>query len=447
MNRWMLIAVALALPRAADAQDPLPARIDAIVAEELADESSAGVAVEVIHKAKVIVRKGYGKANVELDVPMTERNVFRIGSITKQFTAAGIMRLVERGKLKLDDDVGKLLPDAPLHGKHVTVAQLLTHTSGIKNYTELKELQRGLPLPPERLYTLLKDQSFDFEPGQGWHYSNSNYYLLGLIIEKVSGKKYRDFLRDEVIARAGLKNTSYCDNDPIIPNRAQGYTPDGPRLKNASPIDMSAPFAAGALCSTVDDLVVWAQALAGGKVVSAASYAKMTTPVKVPGDGKGPQYGFGLGLGDREGHRRIAHNGGINGFTSRLTSFPDDGLVVAVLANTDGGLPDPITARIVGEVLGMKTPVPNAVALPDPKKFIGDFKMTDKGELHLLHVFVEGGKLWVHDSFDNRTDRLDYQGGDEFQVAHTPLKAHIRPDAIDVVLPDATKMIGARVKK
>ena len=447
MNRWIFVALALALPRVALAQNDLPARIDALVTEVMADESSAGVAVEVVRKGQVIVRKGYGKANVELDVPMTERNVFRIGSITKQFTAAAIMRLVERGKLKLDDDVGKLLPDAPLSGKHVTIAQLLTHTSGIKNYTELKEIREPLPLPKERLYALLKDQPFDFEPGQGWHYSNSNYYLLGLIIEKISGRKYRDFLRDDVIARAGLKNTTYCDNDPIVPNRAEGYSPDGPHLKNAAPIDMSAPFAAGALCSTVDDLVAWSQALAGGKVVTPASFAKMTTPVKVPGDGKGPQYGFGLGLGAREGHRRIGHNGGINGFTSSLATFPDDGLTVVVLANTDGGIPDTLVARIVGEVLGLQTPAPKPVSLPDPKKFLGDFKMTDKAEIHLLHVFVENGRLWVHDSFDDRTDRLDYQGGDEFLVAHTPLKAHIRPDGLDVVFPDGHKLTGPRVKK
>ena len=428
------------------AQSDLPARIDAIVGQVMADEASAGAAVEVVYKGQVVLAKGYGKANVELDVPMSEHNVFRIGSITKQFTAAAIMRLVERGKLKLDDDVGKLLPDAPLQGKHITLAQLLTHTSGIKNYTELKEVHGPLPLPKERLYLLLKDQPFDFEPGQSWHYSNSNYYLLGLIIEKVSGRKYRDFLQGEVIARAGLKHTLYCDNDPIIPNRVEGYSPDGPRVKNAEPVDMSAPFAAGALCSTAGDLVAWAQALAGGKVVTPASYTKMTTPVKTA-DGKGPPYGFGLGLGNRDGHRRVAHNGGINGFTSVLVTFPDDGLIVAVLANTDGTIPDALAQRIVGEVLGLATPLPKVVALPDPKQFLGDFKMTDKAEVHLLHVFAEGGRLWLYDSFDGRTDRLDYQGGDEFAVAHTPLKVHIREGGIDIVLPDGTKMSGPREKK
>jgi len=284
MRHILVVAVTLGFAHPAAADD-LAARIDTIVADALADEASAGVAVEVVRRGQVIVKKGYGKANVELDVPMTERNVFRIGSITKQFTAAAIMRLVERGGLKLDDDVGKLLPDAPLHGKHVTLAQLLTHTSGIKNYSELKEVHQPPPLPPARLYALLKDQPFEFEPGQSWRYSNTNYYLLGLVIEKVSGKKYADFLRDEVLARAGLTHTRYCDNEPIIAGRTEGYEPDGPRLKNAPPIDMSAPFAAGALCSTVEDLVAWSQALAGGKVVSPASYARMTTPVKTA-DGK-----------------------------------------------------------------------------------------------------------------------------------------------------------------
>jgi D-alanyl-D-alanine carboxypeptidase len=270
MKRLAVVAITLACSRFAAADD-LPARIDAIVAEVLADDSGAGAAVEVVRNGQVIVKKGYGKANVELDVPMTEHNVFRIGSITKQFTAAAIMRLVERGQLKLDDDVGKLLPDAPLHDKHPTVAQLLTHTSGIKNYTELPEVRRPLPLTRERLFGLLKDQPFDFEPGRDWRYSNSNYWLLGLIVEKVSGRKYRDFLRDEVLVRAGLAHTMYCDNDAIIPGRAAGYAPDGPRVKNAPPVDMSGPFAAGALCSTVEDLVAWSRALASGKIVSPAT--------------------------------------------------------------------------------------------------------------------------------------------------------------------------------
>jgi CubicO group peptidase (beta-lactamase class C family) len=448
MTKGFVVALGLALasPRLAAAADDLPARIDAVVREVLADQPSAGAAVEVLRKGRVVVAKGYGKANVELDVPMTERNVFRIGSITKQFTAAAILRLVESGKLKLDDDVGKLLPDAPLHGKHVTVAQLLTHTSGLKNYTELPETMKPLPLPPARLFALLKDQPFGFEPGQSWRYSNTNYYLLGLIIEKLGGRSYRDFLRDEVLARAGLKHTLYCDNDAIIADRAEGYAGDAKRLKNAGPIDMSAPFAAGALCSTVADLVAWSQALAGGKVVSPASYALMTTPVKTT-DGKAPPYGFGLALGDRDGHRKVGHNGGIPGFASALVSFPDDELIVAVLANTQGDVAQTAAARIVGVALGLPEP-PKAkrLPLPDPARFVGTFRLTDEGMLHVLHTYAESGQLWVYDEADGDTDRLDYQGGDEFLVAHKLLRVRITSQSLDTTLPDGRTLPAPRQK-
>jgi D-alanyl-D-alanine carboxypeptidase len=446
MKPIVVLAVALGFSHLASAADDLPARIDTIVADAFADRASAGAAVEVVRRGQVIVKKGYGKANVELEVPMTERNVFRIGSMTKQFTAAAIMRLVERGKVKLDDEVGKLLPDAPLQGKHVTVAQLLTHTSGIKNYSELKEVHEPLPLPPARLFALLKDQKFEFEPGQSWRYSNTNYYLLGLIIEKLSGRKYADFLHDEVLALAGLMHTRYCDNDAIIPGRAEGYSPNGPRLKNAPPIDMSAPFAGGALCSTVDDLVAWAQALAGGKVVSAASYAKMTTPV-ITADGKAPPYGFGLNLADLYGHRRVWHNGGINGFNSVLVSFPDDGLTVVVLANSDGGIANEVARAIVRAVFGLPPlPQPKRVPLADASRFIGVFPSTFQTELHVLHTFVEAGRLWIYDEFDQQTDRLDYQGGDEFVIAHTPVRVRITADGLETTLPDGTKIPAPRQK-
>ena len=425
----------------------LPARIDKIVADVLADGPGAGAAVKVVRKGEVIVDKGYGKADLELDVPMTEKNLFRIGSITKQFTAAAIMRLVEKGKLKLEDDVGRLLPDAPLHGKKITVAQLLTHTSGLKNFTELAEWNKAevSPVPPARLYGMLKDQPLDFEPGQKWHYSNTNYYLLGVIIEKISGHKYGDFIRDEVAARAGLAHTVYCDEGPVIPGRARGYSADGPRMKNAKAIDMSGPFAAGGLCSTVDDLVTWAQALASGKVVSRASYAKMTTPVK-PGDGSNPGYGFGLGVKPLAGHRVVMHNGGINGFGSDLLSFPDDGVIIAVLANSDNAVGHSIAPKILADMLGIPLPpARNVVPLVDAAKFVGVFDTKFKDELHRLHVYREGGHLWLRDEFDGSNDRLDYLGGDEFAVHGSPFFVRITAENLVLTGP-LGDMGGPRIK-
>jgi CubicO group peptidase (beta-lactamase class C family) len=448
MRRAIAIVTLQLLSHSVFAAEDLPTRIDKIVTDALAAGPGAGLAVKVVRKGEVIVDKGYGKADLELDVPMQAKDLFRIGSITKQFTAAAIMRLNEKGKLKLDDDVGKLLPDAPLQGKHVTVAQLLTHTSGIKDYTDLSQTLReaALPFPPARFYELLKDQSFDFEPGRKWHYSNSNYYLLGLIVEKVSGRKYRDFLRDEVIARAGLTHTLYCDNEPIIANRAQGYDPDGPRVKNAAPIDMSLPFAAGALCSTVDDLVQWSQALATGKVVSPASYAKMTTPVKTVEPGT-PPYGFGLIMQPTQTHKAVGHGGGINGFSSQLMRYPDDGVVIAVLVNTAGPMANTVMAQIAAAVLGLTPPAePKTVPLGDTTKVVGIFDTKFKDESHKLHVYVEAGKLWLHDDFDGETDLLLYVGGEKFIIPHSGFQVEITEDKL-TLRGETGEMSGPRVKK
>jgi CubicO group peptidase (beta-lactamase class C family) len=444
--RRTLATLTLLLAPLAHASEDLPARIDQIAADVLADGASAGVAVKVVRKGHVIVDKGYGKADLELDVTMTEKNLFRIGSITKQFTAAAIMRLVEKGKLKLDDDVGKLIPDAPLHGKKVTVAQLLTHTSGLKNYIELPETLKPLPMPPARFYELLKDQPFDFEPGQKWHYSNSGYYLLGLVVEKVSGKKYGNFLRDEVTARAGLSHTMYCDEGPIITGRARGYRRAGRHLENALPIDMSVPFAAGSLCSTVDDLVQWTQALASGKVVSAASHAKMTTPVK-PADGSDPGYGFGLLVKPIDSHRAVFHDGGINGFNSALIQFPDDGVTIAVLSNNEHDVAPRTMKRIADAMLDLPSLRERLVFVPlaDSARFVGVFDTKFQNESHRVHVYADGGKLWMRDEFDGSDDGLDYLGGDTFLLHNTPFHVTITADKLVLMAPPG-EISGPRVK-
>jgi CubicO group peptidase (beta-lactamase class C family) len=435
----------LAWARPAAAGDDLAAHIDRIVTGVLASETGAGAAVAVIRKGRVLVKKGYGAADVELSVPMSERNVFCIASITKQFTAAAIMLLVERGKLALEDDVGALLPDAPMQGKHITVAQLLSHTSGIRNFVDLPDVHRELPLPPALLFALLRDRPTELEPGRSWRYSSTNYYLAALIIEKVSGRSYRDFLRDEVLARAGLAHTLVCDHDAIIPGRATGYTYDGPQLKKAMPIDMSSAFGTGSLCSTVDDLVTWSQALASGKVVSAATYAKMTTPVKTA-DGKAPPYGFGLDLEPYEGHRAVWHSGRLSGFAGMLLRFPDDDVTVVVLGNSDGFFVPTATRLIVDAVFGLAPQPELARPLTDPAPFVGTFRVAGKGVPRLMHVYAEAGRLWLSDEADPRGGRLDYQGGDEFVIAHSPVRVHITPEAIECRFPDGTKLAGPRQK-
>jgi CubicO group peptidase (beta-lactamase class C family) len=229
-------------------QPPLAQKLDKIVTDALAEQPSAGLSLAVYRDGKAILVKGFGKADLENDVAADARTVYRIGSITKQFTAVAIMQLVEHGRLSLDDDVSKYVDfPAIFKGKKVTVRQLLTHTSGIMSYTEVRELLTMVrALSHAELLAYVKDAPFDFEPGTSWKYDNTGYYLLGMIVEKVSGSAYADYLAANVFGRAGLADTSYCLDQPLIPRRARGYGIDASgKLVNADPIHMSIPFAAG----------------------------------------------------------------------------------------------------------------------------------------------------------------------------------------------------------
>src|SRR5688572_8973342 len=215
---------------AASAQDSraLVHYIDSVATAAVAEQRTAGVSVAVVKNGRTVLAKGYGFADLENDVPATPETVYRIGSVTKQFTAAGIMRLMEQGKLSLDDTLQKFLPDFPTQGNRVTVRHLLNHTSGIRSYTSLgPKWQRvmRLDLAPDSMVALFANEPFDFKPGDAYRYNNSGYFLLGVIIEKLSGKPYGQYLQDEFFTPLGLKSTVYCDQAPIIKRRAQGYTP------------------------------------------------------------------------------------------------------------------------------------------------------------------------------------------------------------------------------
>ena len=267
------------------------------------------------------------------------------------------MKLMEQGKLSLDDTLQKFLPNFPAQGNRVTVRHLLNHTSGIKSYTSLgPKWARGvrLDLAPDSLIALFANEPFDFKPGDAWSYDNSGYFLLGMIIEKLSGKTYGQYVQDELFTPLGLKSTIYCDQAPLIKHRAQGYAlrPDG-KFINAEPLSMTQPYAAGSLCSTVNDLAAWTLALSSGKVVSPASYKLMSTPGTL-NDGKPLTYGFGLGTGVLGGHRQVSHNGGINGFISELHHYPDDSLVTVVLTNTGALTAVQLERLIARRALGIK---------------------------------------------------------------------------------------------
>ncbi|MGE0556081.1 MAG: serine hydrolase domain-containing protein [Gemmatimonadales bacterium] len=357
------------LPTAAVGQLSFEERVDSLAAAKIAAGPLAGIQIGVARGGKVIFARGYGMASIELNVPATTRTVYRIGSVTKQFTAAAIMQLVEQGKVSLDDEITKYIPGFPTQGHKVTVHHLLTHTSGIKSYTSLPswEKQQLLDLTHDELLALIANEPFDFAPGEQWRYNNTGYYLLGMIVEKASGQPFDEYLEQHIFRPAGMPSSSYCHERSIVPNRAQGYEAKDGELVNDGHISMNTPGGAGALCSTVTDLIRWTDALSKHRVVSAESYRTMTTPASFgdgqttlgrPGQRGGDvSYGYGLMLSKVDGHRRVAHGGGINGFRTQLAHYPDDDLVVAVLINS-GGNPGEIEALVAKWALAARDAIP-----------------------------------------------------------------------------------------
>jgi D-alanyl-D-alanine carboxypeptidase len=332
----------LALQSAAVAQSAPGARASREVVAHAADSIAnaiikrgrvAALSIAVVRGRDTLVMKGYGMADVENDVAATPQTVYRIGSVTKQFTSVAIMQLVEQGKLSLDDDVTKYVPNAPTHGRRVLVRHLLNHTSGIPSYTDVGpgfgRVMR-LDLSKDSLIATVKDDSLQFEPGSHFYYNNTGYFLLGMIVERVTGKPYGDYLRDALFAPNGLTSTVYCGTMPLIKRRARGYEGRPTGLVNADYISMDLPYAAGSLCSTVGDLAAWTGLLHSGKLVKESSFTTMTTPAKLT-SGRPMQYGFGVFMDTVGTHRRVHHGGGINGFISELAYYPDDSLTVVGL--------------------------------------------------------------------------------------------------------------------
>lgn len=316
----------------------LRADIEKLVAQALENEGAVGLSVAVAIGDEFILAGGFGVAEAEHSVPADAKTLFRIGSITKQFTSAAIMRLCEEEKLDLGQLLKDFVPDYPVQGHEVTLVHLLTHTSGIKSYTGLgEEWRKNVPLEVthEELLALFAPKPFDFPPGERFRYNNSGYYLLGMIIEKASGESYGDYIRKHLCEPAGLLRTRYGSNADLIKNRAQGYRMVDGKLANDELIGMSQPGAAGAILSTAEELVLWQLAFVGGKIVTADSYELMTMPFML-NSGVDSNYGFGLQLGSRKGQPIVSHGGGINGFNSQLSYHPESKLSIAVISNCEG---------------------------------------------------------------------------------------------------------------
>lgn len=366
MRRTVPLLPLLLLTAAAHSQ---PAQIDAAVEKLMKSRRVPAVSLAVIRDGKVVYSKGYGYSDLENGVKATPATVYEVGSITKQFTSALVMMLVEEGKVKLDEPVRTYMPDLPEAWKEVTVRQLLTHTSGIKSYTSLSAFRSQIRerIDHEGMINLLKDEKLDFAPGTKWSYNNSGYYLLGMLLEKLTGKRYADLLRERIFTPLGMTSTRYNDLRAVIPNRAHGY--DLQSLlppANTMVIDMSWPFSAGAIVASVEDFAKWDAALYPGKLFKAETLEQMWTPVKLP-DGTNTHYGFGWMITDLSGERAVGHGGDINGFNAYFVRVPSKHLAVAAFCNAAPGITELITARVLQVVdKSLKPAEPKGINDPDP---------------------------------------------------------------------------------
>ncbi len=329
------------------------------VMDALVSSAGPGAAVGVRHGDQAPYLAGFGHADLEWGLSITPDAVFRLGSVTKQFTAAAIMLLVEDGRLGLDDPVQSVLGDYPAQGRVVTIRNLLNHTSGIVNFNSLPSFPERTDLTLTEVVGLFKDLPPDFAPGERYVYSNSGYVLLGAVIEALSGMAYRTFLLERFFRPLGMRQTRYLYDEPIVAKRARGYSVGPKGLENARTMSMTLPHAAGALGSTVGDLLTWTQALRSGRAVSPQSYAAMIAPARL-NDGSLSEYGFGLSNLDFRGRTVITHLGSINGFATMMADFPEDDLTVVVLANLDSFPVERAVLALARRALGL----PDQLARP-----------------------------------------------------------------------------------
>jgi CubicO group peptidase (beta-lactamase class C family) len=390
-NAALVLAVLLHVPVAPRAQSAMPpappaapvaaakpAALDPATLRDKVDELMNGhVRTNDFHGAvllasggKPLISKGYGFANIEWQVPSSPQTKYRIGSITKQFTSMLIMQLRERGRIRIEDSVCLYLSPCPDAWKPVTVHHLLTHTSGIPTYTGIPAWRETMMVPKttEQMVALFRDLPLQWVPGEKYAYNNSGYFLLGVVIEKITGKKYEEALQEMILTPLGLKDTGYDWPGPIMPRRAAGYQGRGPGLANAAAIDMQQPFSAGSVYSTVEDLLAWDQALYTEKLIPNAAKQIMWTPFK-----SGYAYGWSIAEPSAAtfGHRRVTHSGGINGFSSVIIRVPDTNVTAIVLSNNAAVNATAVGGDLLAIYYGQPytIPAPRTIVPMDPRAF------------------------------------------------------------------------------
>jgi CubicO group peptidase (beta-lactamase class C family) len=389
----LLVSVAAA---AQNASPEIAAKADALINAYVKQGKFSG-SVLIAKGGTILLNKGYGMANYELDVPNTPQTKFRLGSVTKQFTAMLIAQLAERGQLNVEDPVTKYLPDYPKEtGDKVKIYNLLTHSSGVPNFTSFPEYATAKMKANKtaEIVALFKDKPLEFAPGEKFKYSNSGYVLLAYLIEKITGKTYEQVLKENIFEPLGMKNTGYDHNNQILKNRASGYSIEGNKIENADYINMTIPSGAGALYSTVEDLYLWDRALYTEKLVKKAMLEKIFTPYK-------SGYAYGWGVDEQFGHKRISHNGGIDGFNTNVIRFPNDDVFIVGLSNFIPSAVSAMTQKLAAVVFNQPYELPqDEKTVPARKEITIDPKILDAyvGQYELRPDFIitvtkEGDKL------------------------------------------------------
>ena len=363
-----------------------------------------GFAYIVTRHGKTIYSGAYGMANIELDTPMSTNSVFKLASITKQFTSAAVLILQEQGKLSIKDNIHKYIPNYPTENHEITIENLMSHTSGIaRNLPDRRKLNklRKSSISVDEMLTLFAEQPMQFSPGEKMRYSNIGYVLLGKIIEVVSSQSYAEFIETNIFKKLAMNNSQY-DGLQIIPNRATGYhrTRDG--YENADWVDSSWRYAAGGLVSTVNDLAIWYHSLASGKLISLNSYRQMITPFKL-NDGRQSQYALGLNNFEIHKNKVIAHHGGTSGFSTIAVYFPDQDTYIAVLSNERPSTPHKLLLLLSADMLGISYPEfkSSKVENTQLKKMMGKYQIDQNS---VRRLFEEEGRV-----YSQRDDGLPYE--------------------------------------
>jgi len=371
----------------------LESKIDKLLESKYKPDQPGATAL-VAKDGKVIYRKAFGNANLELDVEMKPENVFEIGSMTKQFTAVSILMLLEQNKLNLDDEITKFIPDYPTQGKTIKVHHLLNHTSGIKSYTSMQSFMKLArnDMSPSELIDVFKNEPMDFDPGEKYLYNNSAYIILGYIIEKLSGQTYADFVEKNIFKKINMNSSHYGSMTKLIENRANGYQKrDG--YVNADYLSLTLPYAGGSLMSNVDDMLKWQQALNNNIFIKKETIAKAFTNYTL-NNSKKINYGYGWSHNLIHDTPTIEHGGGIFGYTTMGVYVPDEDVYVVVLTNCNCNSPTEVAVKIAALTIGKPFPeIENRVALQqnELEKWVGAYEF--EGEI-IRYITLENGQLY-----------------------------------------------------